>query len=45
MKCNILSADAEHRKQNTMVVLQMRNKQEQNEMRYLQARNTKNKMR
>lgn len=45
MKCNILSADAEHRKQNAMVVLQMRNKQEQNEMRYLQARNTKNKMR
>ena len=45
MECNILSAGSEHRKQNAMVILQMRNKQEQNEMRYLQARNTKNKMR
>ena len=45
MKCNILSAGAEYRKQNTMVVLQMRNKQEQKKMGYLQARNTKNKMR
>lgn len=45
MKCNILSASAEHRKQNAMVVLHMRNKQEQKEMRYLQERNAKNKMR
>ena len=41
----MLSAGAEQGKQNAMMVLHVRNKQEQKEIRYRQARNAKSKIR